>query len=152
MVFPLLRYDVEMISWWYYIMDSQLVLLLYQWHPLIHLVMGIHGSCILGQVLMHTFGLYIPVWSHWVALQWCHNEQNGVSHHRHLHCLLSRLFRPTSEKTPKLRVTGLCEGNPPVNHRWPVDSPHKGPVTRKMFPFDEVIMRSFAHGPSWLFV
>ena len=22
-------------------------------------------------------------------------------------------------------------------HRWPVNSPHKGPVTRKMFPFDE---------------
>ena len=25
-------------------------------------------------------------------------------------------------------------------HRWPVDSPHKGLVTRKMFPFDDVIM------------
>ena len=25
-------------------------------------------------------------------------------------------------------------------HRWPVISPHKGPVTRKMFPFDDVIM------------
>ena len=25
-------------------------------------------------------------------------------------------------------------------HRWPMDSPHKGPVTRKMFPFDDVIM------------
>ena len=25
-------------------------------------------------------------------------------------------------------------------HRWPVNSPHKGPVTRKMFPFDHVIM------------
>ena len=25
-------------------------------------------------------------------------------------------------------------------HRWPVHSPHKGPVTRKMFPFDGVIM------------
>ena len=24
-------------------------------------------------------------------------------------------------------------------YRWPVDSPHKGPVTRKMFPFDDVI-------------
>ena len=24
--------------------------------------------------------------------------------------------------------------------RWPVDSPHKGPVSRKMFPFDNVIM------------
>ena len=25
-------------------------------------------------------------------------------------------------------------------YRWPVNSPHKGPVTRKMFPFDDVIM------------
>ena len=25
-------------------------------------------------------------------------------------------------------------------HRWPVNSPHKGPITRKMFPFDGVIM------------
>ena len=25
-------------------------------------------------------------------------------------------------------------------HRWPVNSPHKGPVTQKMFPFDDVIM------------
>ena len=25
-------------------------------------------------------------------------------------------------------------------HRWPMDSPHKGPVTRKMLPFDDVIM------------
>ena len=27
-------------------------------------------------------------------------------------------------------------------HRGPVNSPHKVPVTRKMFPFDDVIMRS----------
>ena len=26
--------------------------------------------------------------------------------------------------------------------RWPVNSPHKGPVTRKMFPFDDIIMMS----------
>ena len=25
-------------------------------------------------------------------------------------------------------------------HRWPVNSPHKGPATQKMFPFDDVIM------------
>ena len=25
-------------------------------------------------------------------------------------------------------------------HRWTVNSPHKGPVTRKIFPFDDVIM------------
>ena len=29
-------------------------------------------------------------------------------------------------------------------HRWPVNSPHKGPVTRTMFPFDEVIMTNGA--------
>ena len=28
-----------------------------------------------------------------------------------------------------------------VIHRWPVNSPHKWPVTRKMFSFDDVIMR-----------
>ena len=27
-------------------------------------------------------------------------------------------------------------------NRWPVNSPHKRPVTRKMFPFDDVIMWS----------
>ena len=27
-------------------------------------------------------------------------------------------------------------------HRWPVNSPHKWPVTRKMFPFDDVIMNT----------
>ena len=27
-------------------------------------------------------------------------------------------------------------------HRWPVNNPHKGPITRKMFPFDDVKMRT----------
>ena len=42
--------------------------------------------------------------------------------------LLNRLFRRRSKKTSKLRVTGLCG----EIHRWPVNSPHKGPVTRKI--------------------
>ena len=28
-------------------------------------------------------------------------------------------------------------------HRWPVNSPHKGPVTRKMFPFGDVIIQDW---------
>ena len=33
-------------------------------------------------------------------------------------------------------------------HRWPVNSPHNGPVTWKMFPFDDVIMNRFlSYGP-----
>ena len=31
-------------------------------------------------------------------------------------------------------------------HRWPVNFPHKWPVTRKIFPFDDVIMTKYAHG------
>ena len=34
-------------------------------------------------------------------------------------------------------------------HRWPVDSPHKGSVTRKMFPFDDVIMGSAIHSAAY---
>ena len=73
-------------------------------------------------------------------LQWRHNDPDGVSNHQHHGCLLNRLFRRRSKKTSKLRVTGLCVGKSP----GPVNSPHKGPVTRKMFPFDDVIMRSGA--------
>ena len=40
------------------------------------------------------------------------------------------------KKTSKLRVTGLCELNSPVTGEFP----HKGPVTRRMFPFDDLIM------------
>ena len=32
---------------------------------------------------------------------------------------LKRLFRRRTKKTSKLRVTGLCEGNPPVNGGFP---------------------------------
>ena len=36
-------------------------------------------------------------------------------------------------------------------HRWPVNSPHKWPVTRKLFPFDEVIVngKRFHHNSWW---
>ena len=61
------------------------------------------------------------------TLQWRHSDRNGVSNHQPHDCLLNRLFRHRWKETSKLRVTGLCAGI----HRWPVNSPHKGPVTRK---------------------
>ena len=78
-------------------------------------------------------------WLHTVSLRWRHNDLDGVSNDQPHGCLLNRLFRRRSKKTSKLRVTGLCVGNSP----GPVNSPHKGPVTRKRFPFDDVIMVSF---------
>ena len=76
----------------------------------------------------------------WLAhnpLQWRHNERDVVSNHQPHDCLLNCLFRRRSKKTSKFRVTGLCAGI----HRSPVNPPHKWPVTRKMFPFDDVIMQ-----------
>ena len=75
------------------------------------------------------------------ALHWCYNDHDGVSNHQSHGCLLNRLFRRRSKKTSKLRVTGLCVGNSP----GPVNSPHKGPVTRKMVSFDDVIMDNDSH-------
>ena len=66
------------------------------------------------------------------TLQWCHDGYNGISNHLHLDVLLNHLFRCRSKKTSTLYVIGLCEGN----------SPHKGPVTLKMLPIDDVIMRN----------
>ena len=51
--------------------------------------------------------------------QWCNNEHDGVSNHRRLDCLLNCLFRRRSKRTSKLRVTGLCKGNPPVTRGFP---------------------------------
>ena len=68
-----------------------------------------------------------------LTLQWRHNEHGGVSNHQLHESLLNRLFG--NIKAPR-QLPFVWE-----IHRWPVNSPHKGPVTRKMFPFEDVIMR-----------
>ena len=68
--------------------------------------------------------------------QWRHNEHDGVSNHQLHDCLLKRLFRRRSKKTSKFSATVFLKGI----HWWPVNSPHKGPVMQKMFPFDDVII------------
>ena len=52
-------------------------------------------------------------------LQWRHNEHHGGSNHRDADYLLNRLFRRTSKKILKLRVTSLYYWNPPVTSGFP---------------------------------
>ena len=69
------------------------------------------------------------------ALQWRHNERDGVSNHQRLYCSTvgSGADQRKNQRSASLAfVRGI--------HRWPVNSPHKRPVTRKMLPFDDVIM------------
>ena len=51
------------------------------------------------------------------SLQWRHNGCDGISDHRHLGCLLNRLFRRESKKTSKLCITAWSLWG---IHRWPV--------------------------------
>ena len=69
----------------------------------------------------------------WHHITWRHNERNGVSTHRRLECLFNGLSRSRSKNTSKLRIIDFCD-------RWPVNFPHKRPVTRKIFSFDDFIL------------
>ena len=74
-----------------------------------------------------------------LPLQWCHNERDSVSNHQPHDCLLKTFIQAQiKDKTSKLRVTGLGAGNLPGTGEFPAQM--KWPVTRKMFPFDDVIM------------
>ena len=75
------------------------------------------------------------------SLQWRHNDSDGVSNHQPHDCLLKRLFMRRSKKHQSSASLSFVRGI----HRSPVNSPHKGPVTRKMFPFDDVIMQRNHH-------
>ena len=72
------------------------------------------------------------------ALQWRHNGGDGVSNHRCVgvcSTVCSSAYQRKHQRSASLAyVRGI--------HRWSVNSPHKGPVTWKMFPFDDVIINS----------
>ena len=70
------------------------------------------------------------------APSWRHNERDGILNHLRLDYLLKRLFRHRSKKTSNCVLLAFVGGI----HRWPVDSPHKGSVARKLFLSDVFIM------------
>ena len=80
----------------------------------------------------------------YLIILWRHNGREGVSNHQPHECLLNRSFMCRSKKTSKLRVTGLCAGNSPQT------SAVNSPVTRKMVPFDVVIMKIMDN--AWFFL
>ena len=84
---------------------------------------------------------YDSLWLQGLTLQWRNNERNGVSNHWHLDCLLNCLLMGRYKKHQS-SVSLACAR---VIHRWPVNSPYKGPVTRKRFSFDDVIMSVLTH-------
>ena len=78
-------------------------------------------------------------------LPWRHNGRDSFSTHHCLGAIASQLTTVYStvysgadqRKHQSSASLAFVRGS----HRGPVNSPHKWPVTRKMFPFDDVIMR-----------
>ena len=94
-----------------------------------------HNKCLLFNTAITSRVLYlIQPKNRVVPLQWRDNERDGLSNHQPHDCLLNRLFRHRSKKASELLVTGLCAGNS-------VHFPYKGPVMRKMLPFDDVTLK-----------
>ena len=71
-----------------------------------------------------------------MSSQWRHDEHYGVLNHRRLDCLLNGLFRRRSKRHQSSASLAFVR----EIHWRPVGSLTKGPVTRKMLPFDDVIM------------
>ena len=71
-----------------------------------------------------------------IPLQWRHDGRDGVSNHQPHDCWLNFLSRRRSKKTSNSAPLDFVRGI----HRWPVNCPHKWPVTLKLFPCDDVIM------------
>ena len=99
------------------------------------------AAILFRQILICSTPNQWHIWMTNLSLQWRHNGCDGVSNHRDFDCLLNHLFRRRSKKkqsSTSLAFVGWI-------HRSPVNSPHMGPVTRKMFPFDDVIMFSLIY-------
>ena len=71
-----------------------------------------------------------------VLLQWCHNGRDGVTNYRRLNCYSTVCSGANQRKHQSPASLAFVRGI----HRWLMNSPHKMTVTRKMFPFDDVIM------------
>ena len=68
-----------------------------------------------------------------------HNERDGVSSHRHVECLLNRVFRHRYQSKHQSSASlAFVRGI----HRWSVDCSHKEAVTWKMFPLNGAVMKS----------
>ena len=70
------------------------------------------------------------------ALEWRLNGRDGVSNHQPSDCLLGHLSRHDERKHQSSASLALLRGI----HRWPVNIPHKGQITRNIFTFDDVTM------------
>ena len=78
-------------------------------------------------------------WPSWYSLQWCHNERSSAmaSQVTAVPIVCSTVDSGTDQREHQSSASlAFVRGI----HRWPVKSPHKRPVMREIFPFDDAVM------------
>ena len=93
---------------------------------------GIHDFSPTSFIHIILSSRLLHLWCPLISLHWRHNERNGVLNHQPHVFFAAADQRKHQSSSPLPFVRGI--------HRWPLNSPHKWPVTRKMFPFDDVII------------
>ena len=94
------------------------------------------------------FILRLPRWQ-WNNIKACRGNHcsdvimgAGVSNHQPYDCLLNRVYSGADQRKHQSSASlAFARGI----HRWPVNSSHKWPLARKMFPFDDVIMTHISY-------
>ena len=77
------------------------------------------------------------IFNYHCALQWSHNEHAIASQITGVSIVYSTVCSGADQRKQQSSASlSFVRGI----HRWPVNSRYKGPVTRKMFPIDDVIM------------
>ena len=89
------------------------------------------GLPILEEMALHAFSIVTSAVPHRH-----HNDRYDVLNHRLSIVCSNGCSGADQRKHQSSASLAFVKGI----HRWPVNSPHKGPVTRKMFSFDDVIM------------
>ena len=86
-------------------------------------------GCISAAILNDALwpGIYLSHWqleSNFITLTL--NDRHGVSNHRSMDCLFTRLFRPTTKKHQRSALLSFCEWKSPLPARPPVVPRKKG--------------------------
>ena len=130
-----------------------------------HLSLDILRTLYCSMIYSHFESLMTNLWL-WLHIRVTSHEHHDVSDQQQLDCLLSFWYEYMSHYSDVImspmasHITSLTIVNSTVYsvadqrkhqssvslafvrgiYRWPVNSPRKGPVTRKMFPCDDFIM------------
>ena len=104
-------------------------------HPGVFMMLTLSSLTALEVVWQQSWQHNNSFFSANLTLQWRH--YGCVSNHQPHDCLLKRLHSGADQRNQSSASLAFVR----EIHRSPVNSPHKWPVTRKMFPFDDVIMK-----------